>query len=231
MNIFVNADLGEGEPAARTRALMQTIDLANISCGGHAGNLASMEFAVETALKNNVKIGAHPGIVDRGTFGRHATGISADALQILLVSQVSTLAAVANRAGAKLNHIKLHGALYHLVESTPLLAAVFLETVGKYFPKLTVIAQTGGEVEKIAPAVGVSVLREAFADRGYDAYGYLITRGEPGAIIESVAAAKKQVIQLATVGILGFGKPDTICVHSDSPQAVRIARAAVAAVA
>lgn len=229
MKILLNADLGEGEPAARTRALMQTIDLANISCGGHAGNLASMEFAVESALKNNVKIGAHPGIVERDTFGRHAASISADALQILLVSQVSALTAVATRAGTKLHHVKLHGALYHLVESTPLLAAVFLEMVGNYFPKLTVIAQMGGEVEKIAPALGVSVLREAFADRGYDAYGYLIPRGEPGAIIESVAAAKMQVIQMATVGIPGLGKPDTICVHSDSPQAVRIARAAVAA--
>ncbi len=229
MKILLNADLGEGEPAARTRALMRKIHLANISCGGHAGNLASMEFAVATALKENVKIGAHPGIPDRETFGRHATSVSADALQVLLVSQVSALTAVAHRAGTKVHHIKLHGALYHLIESTPLLAAVFLETVCNYFPGLRVITQMGGEVEKIAPALGVRVLREAFADRGYDAYGYLIPRGEPSALIKSVAVAKKQVIQLATIGIPGLGKPDTICIHSDAPHAVRIARAAVAA--
>lgn len=224
MKTFINADLGESETRTRTRALMRIVDFANIACGAHAGNLATMDHAVSAAKTAGVKIGAHPGMADRHGFGRIPVDITPDALRMLLLSQVATLATVAKRHKTELHHVKLHGALYHQVESTPLLAATYLETLADYFPKLSVITMMGGEVEKIAPSLGIRIFREAFADRGYDAWGKLIPRTHPGAMLLSANAVKQQLLTFITDGVCGLGKPDTICIHSDTPNALKIAR-------
>ncbi|MFY8215977.1 MAG: 5-oxoprolinase subunit PxpA [Chthoniobacterales bacterium] len=224
--IFLNADLGESEPPARTRSMMRVIDLANIACGGHAGSIATMRFAVAEAAKCGVKIGAHPGLPDRERFGRSVEQVSVETLECLVISQVSALATVAKSESTKLHHVKLHGALYHAAESNPLLAATYLTVIAQYFPRLRVIARIGGEVEKIAPVLGVPILREAFADRGYDAMGGLIPRGQPGALLTSVAEVKCQVAWLKSSVVSDLGRPDTICVHGDTADALVIARAA-----
>jgi UPF0271 protein len=210
----LNADLGEHEPPARTRALLRVVDLANIACGGHAGTAASMFLVIERALAEGVKVGAHPGLPEN--FGRGSADIVPEAFALLLVQQVGGFAAMCRAAGARLHHVKLHGSLYHTVEQSPLLARVYVETIGGLFPRTAVIALAGGRVIGEANAARVRALAEVFADRGYRADGTLIRRGEPGDLIHD----PREVVQR-----LSSLRGDTICIHADSPNAVRIAKA------
>src|SRR2546426_12111900 len=109
MTLDLNCDLGEGEPGGRTRALMRWIDSANIACGGHAGDVASMRRCLRLAKAHHVNAGAHPGPWNRSDFGRGATALSPDELELLLLHQVGTLERLARTEGVSLHHIKLHG--------------------------------------------------------------------------------------------------------------------------
>jgi UPF0271 protein len=209
----LNADLGEGEPAARTRTLLGIVDLASIACGGHAGDLSTMKRTIQSALANNVAIGAHPGFPDLKNFGRAKTPITPDELALLVVQQVGGFAAVCQAFGAKLHHIKLHGSLYHATEASAALARRYVETVAEFFPKAKIIALAGGRVAALA---GSRALAEVFADRGYRADGSLVPRGQPGDLIHDAREVTRRLPSL---------RGDTICVHGDSPQAIRIARA------
>ncbi|HEY8903786.1 MAG TPA: 5-oxoprolinase subunit PxpA [Chthoniobacterales bacterium] len=208
--MILNADLGEHEPASRTRALMRLIDMANIACGGHAGSIVSMTRAVKLALACGVKIGAHPGLAVE--FGRGEVAISLADLAMLVLQQTTALAAIAAREGARLHHIKLHGALYHATEKSQALAHAYIETVEKFFPKLKVVALAGGRVARLA---GRRAMTEVFAERGYRIDGTLIPRGESGDLIDD---PREVVRRLPTL------HGDTICIHADSPNALRIAR-------
>jgi len=210
----LNADLGEGEPPARTRALLRLVDLANIACGGHAGTAASMYLAIERAGEEGVKVGAHPGLAE--DFGRGSGEVTSEALALLLVQQVGGFAAMCRAAGARLHHVKLHGALYHAVEASPELAQVYVETIRGIFPRTAIVALAGGRVVAAAKAAGVRGLAEVFAERGYRADGSLVPRGEAGDLITDPRAVARRIPSL---------RGDTICVHADSPNAVRIARA------
>jgi UPF0271 protein len=214
--MMLNADLGEHEPASRTRALMSLVDMANIACGGHAGSLTTMTCAVKLALAGGMKIGAHPGMA--AEFGRGEADLSPADLAMLILQQTSALAAIAACEGGKLHHIKLHGALYHATEKSPALARTYIETVEKFFPKLKIVALAGGRVAKLA---GRRAMAEVFAERGYRPDGSLISRGQPGDLISDPREVVKRLPAL---------RGDTICIHADSPNALRIARAVRAAI-
>jgi UPF0271 protein len=231
MNLDINADLGEGEPAARTRALMRTITSANIACGGHAGSARTMDACVKLAIEHDVRIGAHPGFVSPADFGRAARTVDGDVLATLLLQQVGGLEAVARAHGAALHHVKLHGALYHTVESRTALAREFLALVRRYWPGVRVYAMAGGAVCRVAEAAGVETWGEAFAERGYLDSGKLVPRGDRRALLTDPAMVAERVRRLGMYGeILSVnGKPlrveaRTVCVHSDTPNAVRIGR-------
>jgi UPF0271 protein len=211
----LNADLGENEPPARTRALMELIDFANIACGGHAGTPATMEFCVKLALEHGDAIGAHPGLA--ADFGRGVAKLSPGELETLIVEQMDSLMLVAARHGAVLHHIKLHGALYHATEHSHELALHYVETVRRKFPEQKIVALADGNVIALCRELGVEALSEAFAERGYRADGSLIPRGEPGDLITNPREVAARIPSL---------RGDTICVHSDTPNAVEIARAA-----
>lgn len=228
--MLLNADLGEGEPVARTRALMRLIDLANIACGGHAGSVASMERTVRLAREHSVAIGAHPGVA--ADFGRGALALDGDRLEALLLQQISALAAVCKACGAKLHHVKLHGALYHAVENSEDLARRYVAFVRAWFPRLVLVGFAGGRVVRRARAAGMRALDEAFAERGYLPDGRLVPRGEPGDLIASPVAVAERVSTLRDAGSIEARngqsirvEAGTICVHSDSPGSVAIARA------
>src|SRR5690242_9126772 len=106
----LNCDLGENEPAARTAVLMQYVSSANIACGGHAGGVRSMRAAIRLAVRNKVRIGAHPGFYDRPNFGRLAQPLTPTEFEVLLLQQISALERIARETDAQLHHIKLHGA-------------------------------------------------------------------------------------------------------------------------
>jgi UPF0271 protein len=222
----LNADLGEHEPPARTRALMRLIDLANIACGVHAGSPVTMERCVKLAIDHGVQVGAHPGVA--GNFGRGAVEISAAELEEAIVAQASALKAI---AGARMRHIKLHGSLYHAVEKSASLARRYVETVRTHFPCCAIVAFAGGRVIECCGELGVECLGEAFAERGYLDDGMLVPRGQAGDVITSPAAVAARTCELlregcvtAVSGLSVHVGAGTICVHSDNPNAVRIAR-------
>lgn len=234
--VLLECDLGEGEPPENTRALMRWIDAANIACGGHAGDAASMERCVSLAKRAGVLVGAHPGPWSRAEMGRGGFDIGEEALELLLLQQVGALEAIARAKGARLHHVKLHGSLYHAADADPALARRYLTTVRRFWPGAAVIARAGGLVHRLARRAGVRALGEAFADRGYRADGTLVPRGEPGALLTDPAAVAARVARLVREGVLeaetGASVPveaSALCVHGDSPGAPALARAAARA--
>ena len=227
----LNADLGEHEPPARTRALMRLIDLANVACGGHAGTAASMKRAVRLAIEHRVAVGAHPGLA--ADFGRGVAEISEEQFKVLVIEQTGALAAVAEGLDAALHHVKLHGALYHAVERSEALARCYVDLVRSRYGGLKVVALAGGRVVDLCRDSGVETLPEAFAERGYCEDGTLVPRGQPGDLIVDPRAVAERVRMLSEVGCVAANSgrlvrvaAQTICVHSDTPNATRIARAA-----
>ncbi len=236
MKLDLNCDLGESEPRACTRALMRWITSANVACGGHAGDLATMESCVRLANRFGVRLGAHPGIPSRGDFGRGAARICADELELLLLHQVGALERLARAAGMRLHHIKLHGALYHASEASEVLARCYLGSVCRWWPRTILYVRAGGTVAKFARRAGVRVWEEVFADRAYGDDGSLVTRGEPGALLSEERVVLRRVDLLRESGEIETiaGRrlrvtAQTICLHSDTPRSATLARILAAA--
>lgn len=229
--ISLNCDLGEGEAARRTRALMRYIDAANIACGSHAGNLISMARAIQYAVESGVRIGAHPGPADRESMGRADTRTTPDALATAMVQQTATLLHVARRQHARVSHIKLHGAWYHATETDAQLRAAYLDAVAEHFPKLEIFAPSGGKVIAAAQRRGLRVKAELFADRAYLSNGQLLPRSTPSALLHGPQEVISRLAYWFENGhmithdnqeIALSGQ--TLCIHSDTHNAVRLAR-------
>lgn len=231
--VLLNCDLGEGEPPDRTQNLLSLIDAANIACGGHAGTDASMRDTLALARDQKVLVGAHPGL-SQG-FGRDpATKPTARELQDLVTQQIHRLARHALDLGISLHHVKLHGALYHFVDADPSLAEAYLDAIQRSFPDHVVIARAGGPCAAQARRRHLTVWDEAFLDRGYQADGTLVPRGQPGDLLADTRALEHRLSLLRDRG--GWNaiddtwlaiQPRTLCVHGDSPRApefLKIAR-------
>jgi UPF0271 protein len=217
----LNCDLGENEPRARTGALMRYVTSANVACGGHAGDVESMRAAVKLAVKHKVRIGAHPGLYDRANFGRIAQPITAAEFKTLVFQQVSVLERIARDAAVRLHHIKLHGALYHMVEEESALRRALVELVKEFWPKLIVYSIAGGEVTGAVGKAGLKSWGEGFLDRGYTEDGRLITRNQPGAVL-TLREFEERLQSLHRLPI----QAKTWCIHSDTKDAVEFARQA-----
>lgn len=223
--IDLNCDLGEG--AGNDEALMPLITSANIACGAHAGNLETMIAAVELALKHHVNIGAHPGYFDLENFGRVERAIAPPEAARLVLMQIEQLFEV---AGAKLKHVKLHGALYNQVSRDPYLAEAVAADLARLWPNLAVYALAGSHFARAARSRGLQVAEEVFADRTYQRDGTLTPRTQSGALITDETAAVAQVMQMLERGVVRAVDgtevkitADTVCVHGDAPGAVTFA--------
>lgn len=232
MTLDLNCDLGEGEPPGRTEALMREVTSANVACGGHAGTIASMRQCVALAKRFNVRLGAHPGADQSGNFGRGPVAITPQALGNLIVNQIGALQSVAKEEDVPIHHIKLHGALYHAAESNPALAQCYVETVAREFPNAVIFALAGGGVTAAGRKLGLNVWQEAFLDRGYGEDGSLIPRSHPGALLTQVSEVLARLRKLMLSGeiLTVTGKPlwlraQTVCLHSDTPNAIPLAHA------
>jgi UPF0271 protein len=233
VKLDLNCDLGEGEPATRTWALMRRITSANVACGGHAGNVASMESCVQLCKQFDVFLGAHPGTWHDSNFGRGSVRMPPAKFELLLLQQISALEKIAKTHRLRLHHIKLHGALYHATEADQLLARRYIETVNRYWPKAKIFGLAGGRVVQLARRSGLAAWDEAFADRAYHDDGTLVPRSEPGAVLSDVTAIEQRVRDLRDGrGLLSASgralmiRPETLCIHSDTPSAVVVARRA-----
>lgn len=215
--IDLNADVGEGlgeEP------LYEVITSANVACGGHAGDPASMRAAVELALRHGVAIGAHPSYPDREGFGRISQALAPAVIAAAVAAQIAELAAIAATRRLALAHVKPHGALYSDAATRNEVAAAVAEGVVRVSDALVLVGLARSPALALWQGRGLRTASEGFADRAYGPGERLVPRAEAGALVTDPRAAADQAVRLAS-----GGGCDTICVHADTPGAVAIARA------
>lgn len=227
--IDFNCDLGEG--CGDDAAIVACISSASIACGGHAGDEASMRTAVELCQAHGIAIGAHPSFEDRAHFGRRELSLPPAQVQALVQRQVARLADACGAAGACLQHVKPHGALYNLAARDAATAQAIVAAVLAIDPGLRLYALSGSTLSAAGRAAGLAVAEEVFAERGYQADGQLAPRGTPGAVIDTLEAALAQVRGLLHAGeaiaVDGRRVPlraDTLCLHGDRADAAAFAR-------
>jgi 5-oxoprolinase (ATP-hydrolysing) subunit A len=220
MKIDLNCDMGELEDAQHEAALMESITSANIACGGHAGNEATMERTTRLALERGIRIGAHPGYPDPANFGRIEMPMSAVEIEATVRDQIERLDAVVRRLGGEIVHVKPHGALYNVAVSNETVARAIAAGIAQWNPKTTVFGLAGSRMLDWWREMGLAVVAEGFADRRYEPDGTLRSRKFPDALITDPQAAAAQAVGLAREGVA-----QTICVHGDTPGAVEILKA------
>jgi UPF0271 protein len=228
-SVDLNADVGEG--CGQDAALMPLISSANIACGLHAGDAATMRDAVRLAVEHAVAIGAHPSFPDRDHFGRRAMQLAAADLHECIAGQVQLLADIAAAVGARLRHVKPHGALYNMAARDEELAEAVVAAVRRVDPSLTIVGLAGSALVKVALQMGLRGVSEAFADRAYRADGTLVPRDQPGSVLhEESLVASRAVAMVCERGIAAVDgsrvglDADTICIHGDTPGAPVLAR-------
>ena len=223
-----NCDLGEG--CGQDAAIVPHISSASIACGAHAGDEATMRESVALCLAHGVAIGAHPSFEDREHFGRRELALAPAEIRALVTRQVALLASDCAEAGARLHHVKPHGALYNLAARDRNVAAAIADAVREADPTLMLYGLANSELTAAGEAAGLRVAHEAFAERAYDADGRLAPRGTPGAVIEGFDDALAQVRDFVRDGIVvardGSRVPiraDTLCLHGDRADAADFA--------
>ncbi len=229
LRVDLNCDLGEG--AGHDAELMPLITSANIACGAHAGDLATMRATVTLAKKHGVAIGAHPGFADRANFGRRELPVSPGEVHGLVHDQVLQLQLIARGAGVRLAHVKPHGALYNQAARDTLLAQAVVMAIYEVDPRLILFGLAGSQLVAAAEACGLQVAREVFADRTYQADGLLTPRAQPNSVITDEAVAVTQVLRMVREGRVQSAdgpevmiQADTVCLHGDGAHPVEFAR-------
>ena len=229
MNIDLNCDMGEG--VGNDPAIMPFISSANIACGYHAGDETIMKRTIQLALQYNVCIGAHPSFLDRENFGRKEMNLTASEVFDLVLSQIKLLDTIAKTLGAKLHHVKPHGALYNISARDSFIAKAIAEAVKDFDPHLILFGLSGSHSIQQAKELGLKTASEVFADRTYGNDGSLTPRSLKGALIENADKAVVQALQMIqekTVTTLAGKKisivAETICIHGDGKHAVEFAQ-------
>lgn len=213
--IDLNADVGEG--GEQDAVLFASgITSANVACGGHAGDDATMAAACALAARHGVSLGAHPGYADRVNFGRKEHSLDLAELGVLLADQVRALQVHARRADLPIRHVKPHGALYHFLNVQAEHALLFAASVKALAPGAAIFGPPSGSLREACEVAGVLFVAEGFMDRGYLANGTLLPRSEPGAVLRDAEAVVRQSLELAR-----SGRIETLCVHGDSEDSVR----------
>lgn len=232
--VDLNCDLGESFGSytiGRDADILPLITSANIACGMHAGDPVVMRKTVRLALDAGVALGAHPGLPDLMGFGRRRMDISPEEAYALVLYQTGALAAFAAAEGARLQHVKPHGALYNMAAKDYLLAHAIARAVYDLDPELILFGLAGSESVRAAQDVGLRVASEVFADRAYLPDGSLMPRSEKGAVITDENKSLAQALSLVTEGkVTAAGgaqiavQADTICVHGDGIKALAFTR-------
>jgi UPF0271 protein len=234
-HIDLNSDLGEsfgrwelGDDAA----LLEVVTSANIACGFHAGDPSVMRRSCDRATRRGVAIGAQVGYRDLAGFGRRFIDVNPAELVDDVLYQIGALDAFARATGTQVRYVKPHGALYNAIVTHEAQAGAVVEAVRRYSADLAVLGLPGSAFLSIADRSGLRTVAEAFADRAYAPDGSLIPRGQPGAVLGDPAEIAARCVRLARAGEVSAVdgsvlrvRPESICVHGDSPGAVAIARA------
>jgi UPF0271 protein len=233
LQIDLNCDVGEYPEAVvdgTQEALMRSVTSVNIGCGGHAGDEEVMRATMEQALRHGVAIGAHPGYADRENFGRVELKLSAEQVADSVYEQVVALAKIAESCGARVGHVKPHGALYNQAARDRVLAGAIANGVKRWNQNVVMVGLAGSVMLEAFRDAGFAVAAEAFADRRYESDGSLRSRKFPDALISDPAEAAKQALRIVERGSVVASdtrevrlQAQTICVHGDTPGAAEIA--------
>ncbi len=234
MNIDINCDMGESFgpwPMGADDQVMPHITSANVACGAHAGDPTVMRRTVRLARAAGVGVGAHPGFADLQGFGRREMAVDPAELEDSLVAQIGALTAIAHAEGARIQHVKAHGALYNMAARDRLVADAIARAIASCGLSLIMFALPGSPMIEAGRAAGLRVAAEGFADRAYEPDGSLTPRSRPGAVIHEPEAVVTRAVRMVRDGIISTAdgreaslRVDTICVHGDTPGAPDLVR-------
>ena len=237
-SIRLNCDMGESLGPWRMGCdedVMPLVDMANIACGFHASDPVTMDRTLRLAAQHSVVIGAHPAYPDLTGFGRRSMRCSREEIVAMIRYQVGALSGLAEAQSLSVNYVKPHGALYNDMMRDPDILRAVLDAVAGCKPSLAlmVLATPDQEpIRRLAEAVNVPLLFEAFADRAYDERGFLVSRQEPNAVYQDPQRILEQALRLAEDGVVVTRSgdplrlsPDTLCVHGDNAESVNAVRA------
>ncbi|MDP5276612.1 LamB/YcsF family protein [Chengkuizengella axinellae] len=230
LTVDLNCDLGESYgiySIGMDEDVLQYVTSANIACGFHAGDPSTMRKTVSSCIQNKVAIGAHPGFQDLQGFGRRNMHISPKEAYELVLYQIGALNAFVKAEGAKLNHVKPHGALYNMAAKSCSLADAIAKAVFDFDDQLILYGLAGSELIKAGKSIGLPCANEVFADRTYLENGTLTPRNQKNALIKDAEEAKAQVLDMVQhkkvktiTGKEILIQADSVCVHGDSAEAL-----------
>jgi 5-oxoprolinase (ATP-hydrolysing) subunit A len=230
----LNCDMGElPEMLAdgRQEALMEFVTSVNVACGGHAGDEAMMRATVEQAQRHGVAVGAHPGYEDRENFGRVELQLTPEEIRNSVYRQLIALALVAGKCGARVVHVKPHGALYNQAAKDAAIARAIAAAVRLCTKDVVMVGLAGSLMLDEFRSAGFRVAAEAFADRRYEEDGSLRARKFRDALLDVPEKAAEQAVRIAEgrgvltrKGTMAAMEAQTICIHGDTPGAERIAK-------
>ena len=230
----INCDLGENLTFLENgtdRKFMNFVNAINIACTYHAGSNYIIEKTIENALEAGVSIGFHPSFKDIENFGRKEILLNLEQIKDLIFEQYQIIHLIASRLGAKIRHIKPHGALYNMSASTELYAKAIAQATIEIRHDLILLGLSGSYSVSEAQKLGLTTQSEVFADRAYDHNGKLISRSVAVAVLRDKNQIEKQAraffenkeIETISREYISL-KADTICVHSDTPAGLEIAK-------
>ena len=233
--VDLNADLGESYgrwQLGDDEALLRVVTSANVACGFHAGDPATLVRTCALAAEQGVSVGAQVGYHDLAGFGRRFVDVSPDDLYADVVYQIGALDAVARSQGTRVRYVKPHGALYNTVVHHQGQAAAVVRAVSELDPTLPLLGLPGSVLLDLAEDAGIPTVREAFADRAYTDDGTLAPRSEPGAVLHDADEIADRARRMVVEGVVETTSGDTVavdadsvCLHGDSPDAVAAATA------
>jgi UPF0271 protein len=233
MRIDLNADVGESFGAyaiGDDEALLASVTSASIAAGFHAGDPGVLRRTIRLARGHGVALGAHPGFQDLAGFGRREMRVSPTDAEDLVLYQIAAVAGIAQSEGARLQHVKPHGALYNMAATDPGLAEAIARAVRAFDPSLVLFGLPGSALLAAGRSAGLRVAAEGFADRAYMRDGTLAPRSLPDSVMSDPAEVISRALRIVVDGLVtaidGTVVPivaDTLCVHGDTPGAGRLA--------
>ena len=234
MEININCDLGEKSKHHSNKYdpdLLEIVNSANVACGYHAGDEATMNEVVQISKKNGVSIGAHPSFNDPENFGRSRINLSENEIKKLIIDQYEILQKIALKHGENVTHIKPHGALNNMACEDINLANILAKTIYSIDKELIYLVPTGSKMEIAAKRLNMKIACEIFADRNYEEDGNLVSRKKPNALIIDPEEAKKHVLTMVQEQALNCysGKKipceiDSVCIHGDNISSLATAK-------
>lgn len=231
--IDVNCDLGESFGAwvmGDDVAMLDVVSSANVACGFHGGDPATMLATCRAARDRGVAIGAHVSYRDLAGFGRRFIDVAPADLHADVLYQLSALAGMAASVGAEVRYVKPHGALYNRIVTDEQQAAAVADAVASFPADLPVLGLPYSAIERECAQRGVRFVREAFIDRAYLADGTLVPRSRPGAVLSIDDGIAERAVRMASDGVVQSIDGESVeldaaslCVHGDSQDAVAMA--------